>query len=168
MSGWQRPAACQPFMKSYPWYMTLASFCDVSEQVWTGVRHSCRSLPPLCWTNNNIWGWYSGEWQHTKPSLKATLSHVQFTTGPDETCHASSVNRPVYTEEGTTASPRTEPPVWGGGGGWGSPLVSWDYLINWSCRTDTEILESGFTSCHHHESKETVVNSAGLIHCPFY
>lgn len=116
------------FLKSYPHYMAFPSFCDVSDQVWTGVRHSCRSLPPLCWTNNNIWGWYSGELLHTKPLLKAMLSHVQFMTGPDQTCHASSVNRPVYTEEGTTASPRTEPPVWGGGRG-GSPLVSWDYLI---------------------------------------
>lgn len=109
--------------------MTFTSVSDVSEQIRTGLRHSCRSIPPLGWANNNIWCWYNGESRHTWPLLKAILLHVPLATvPPGHTWHTASVNRPVCTEEDITASPHTEtparPPAWLEGGE-GKRHLSW-------------------------------------------
>lgn len=140
--------------------MTFTSVSDVSEQIRTGLRHSCRSLPPLGWANNNIWCWYNGESRHTRPLLKAILLHVQSATvPPGHTWHTASVNRPVCTEEDITASPRTEtparqPPGWRAARVKDVPLEPGDWPIHGCCRTDNEILKiwkCGFTSCLHHK-----------------
>lgn len=90
--------------------MTLTSASDVFVQIRTGLRHSCRSLSPLSWTNDNIWSWYNGEpSQYTHSLWWKVWLHPQSTN----ICFIVSVNRPVCTEEDTTASPHTETPSGG-------------------------------------------------------
>lgn len=92
--------------------MTFPPAPDVFDQIRTGLRHSCGSLPPLSRTNNDIWSWYNGESSlNTLPLLKAILLHLRLTADSGHTWHTASVNRPVCTEEDITASPRTEPPT---------------------------------------------------------
>lgn len=122
--------------------VTLTSASDVFVQIWTGLRHSCRSLSPLSWTNDNIWCWYNGELSQIL--WWKLLLHLQSTN----ISFIASVNRPVCTEEDTTASPRTE------SGGRTSLLNS---ETGWSMDAAGQVMRSinlgnviMITSCLHH------------------